>query len=101
MTTAAPSLFDDQPESQPETGEKWQPIVDPAKRPRFDMSMTPQHNKPRNLPRKLDQVEAEAEKKARRMRNQTARQIAADMDAEAQEEELTDNTSKEGEPDDI
>ena len=100
MTTTAPP-FDGQTENQPKTGEKWQPVIDPAKRPRFDMSMTPRHNRPRNLPREMDQVEAKAEKKARRMRNQTARQIAADMDAEAQEEGLTDNTSKGGEPDDI
>ena len=82
MTPAAPSLFDSQPAK---TGEKWQPVIDPAKRPRFDMSMMTRHAKPRDLPHELTTAAAKAEKRARRMKSRTRRQIAADIDTERAE----------------
>ncbi len=73
---------------------KWQPVIDPTKRPRFDCSMMKRHDTARNIPREFDEQERRAQASEERKRNKsghmapsrTARQIAADMDAERQGE---------------
>jgi hypothetical protein len=100
VTPAQSDLFS-QPQPEPQaaepTADKWQPVIDPAKRPGpFDCSMMKRHATARNIPREFDEQERRAQASEERKRNKTghqagrsSRQIAADIATDQGEAEST------------
>jgi hypothetical protein len=76
MTCAQGSLFaQPEPQAAEPTADKWQPVIDPAKRPGpFDCSMMKRHATARNIPREFDEQERRAQASEERRKTKTGHQ---------------------------